>query len=203
MVATFSATAEAIWFVGAKAVFVDIEPAHATFNVSKIEAAITPMTKAIIPVHLHGQLVDTPAGHRPPPQPVRDRRLCAGHRRPRRWFCDRRSTATPPRQVHFEQKIGAPTVMAGASSPSRRYRAPHPRVAQPRSNMLLASQHGYNKPPDDFCTRGLSTSSSRRSPSGATAAARSLPCSTGRGLKETSFKLPYAKPATAMWYHYT
>ncbi len=58
---TFFATAEAIWFTGAKAVFVDIEPDTCNLDVTKIEAAITPKTRAIIPVHLYGQLVDMPA----------------------------------------------------------------------------------------------------------------------------------------------
>ncbi len=52
---TFIATAEAIKYVGAIPVFVDIDPR--TFNISPeaIEAAITPKTKAIMPVHLFGQ----------------------------------------------------------------------------------------------------------------------------------------------------
>ena len=49
---TFFATAEAVWIVGAKAVFVDSEPKTNNIDVTKIEAAITPRTKAIIPVHL-------------------------------------------------------------------------------------------------------------------------------------------------------
>src|SRR5215510_1778412 len=55
---TFFATAEAIWFTGAKAVFVEIEPDTALIDPTKIEAAITPKTKAIIPVHLYGQTAD-------------------------------------------------------------------------------------------------------------------------------------------------
>jgi dTDP-4-amino-4,6-dideoxygalactose transaminase len=58
---TFFATAEAIWFVGAKAVFVEIEPDTCLIDATKIEAAITPNTKAIIPVHLYGQMVDMKA----------------------------------------------------------------------------------------------------------------------------------------------
>ena len=52
---TFFATASAVWRLGAKIVFVDIDPA--TFNVDPqaVEAAITPRTRAMIPVHLYGQ----------------------------------------------------------------------------------------------------------------------------------------------------
>jgi dTDP-4-amino-4,6-dideoxygalactose transaminase len=55
---TFMATANAIIFTGAKPVFVDIEPE--TFNIDPdlIEAAITPKTKAILPVHLYGHMCD-------------------------------------------------------------------------------------------------------------------------------------------------
>jgi dTDP-4-amino-4,6-dideoxygalactose transaminase len=55
---TFLATAEAITYAGAKPVFVDINPQTFTIDVTKIEAAITPRTKAIMPVHLFGQCAD-------------------------------------------------------------------------------------------------------------------------------------------------
>src|SRR5215831_2574825 len=55
---TFFATAEAIWITGATAVFVDCDPKTKCIEPSKIEAAITPKTKAIIPVHLYGQCAD-------------------------------------------------------------------------------------------------------------------------------------------------
>ena len=55
---TFIATAEAISMRGAKVVFVDIDPESYTMDVSKLEAAITPRTKAIIPVHLYGHPTD-------------------------------------------------------------------------------------------------------------------------------------------------
>ena len=55
---TFFATAEAIWIAGATAVFVDCDPTTKCIDPSKIEAAITPKTKAIIPVHLYGQCAD-------------------------------------------------------------------------------------------------------------------------------------------------
>ncbi len=52
---TFIATAEAISLTGAKPVFVDIDPETYTMNPALLEKAITPKTKAIIPVHLYGQ----------------------------------------------------------------------------------------------------------------------------------------------------
>jgi dTDP-4-amino-4,6-dideoxygalactose transaminase len=56
--ATFMATAEAISICGAKPVFVDIDPTTYTMDPALIEKAITPRTKAIIPVHLYGQMAD-------------------------------------------------------------------------------------------------------------------------------------------------
>lgn len=55
---TFFATAGSIARVGATARFVDIDPVSFLMRVDQIEAAITPRTKAIMPVHLFGQCVD-------------------------------------------------------------------------------------------------------------------------------------------------
>src|SRR5450631_3803663 len=55
---TFVATVAAIGYSGAKPVFVDIDPASFTMDVTQLESAITPRTKAIIPVHLYGQSAD-------------------------------------------------------------------------------------------------------------------------------------------------
>lgn len=58
---TFIATAEAIRYVGATPVFVDIDPKSFNIDPALIEAAITPRTKAILPVHLFGQPADLKA----------------------------------------------------------------------------------------------------------------------------------------------
>jgi dTDP-4-amino-4,6-dideoxygalactose transaminase len=55
---TFIATAEAITLVGARPVFVDVDPGTYTMDVRRLEGRITPCTRAIIPVHLYGQPVD-------------------------------------------------------------------------------------------------------------------------------------------------
>lgn len=52
---TFIATAFAISYVGAQPVLVDCDPDYYTIDVDALEAAITPRTRAIIPVHLYGQ----------------------------------------------------------------------------------------------------------------------------------------------------
>ncbi len=55
---TFVATAAAVCYVGAQPVFIDIDPSTCNIDVSKIERAITPQTKAIMPVHLYGNCAD-------------------------------------------------------------------------------------------------------------------------------------------------
>ena len=67
---TFIATAEAICYAGATPVFVDIDPKTFNIDPALIEAAITPRTKALIPVHLFGQPADM--------APIRA--LCLKHR---------------------------------------------------------------------------------------------------------------------------
>src|SRR5262245_5148554 len=55
---TFVATVAAICYTGARPVFVDIDPVSLTLDASQLEAAITPKTKAILPVHIYGQPAD-------------------------------------------------------------------------------------------------------------------------------------------------
>ncbi|MGD8484005.1 MAG: DegT/DnrJ/EryC1/StrS family aminotransferase [Thioalkalispiraceae bacterium] len=58
---TFIATAEAICYIGAKPVFVDVDPQTFNIDVSQIESAITDKTRAILPVHIFGQPADMTA----------------------------------------------------------------------------------------------------------------------------------------------
>lgn len=55
---TYIATALAISWVGAKPVLVDVDPVYYTMDVEKFKEAITPKTRAVIPVHLYGQSAD-------------------------------------------------------------------------------------------------------------------------------------------------
>jgi dTDP-4-amino-4,6-dideoxygalactose transaminase len=55
---TFVATVAAIEYTGARVRYVDVDPRSLTLDPSKLASAITPKTKAIVPVHLHGQAAD-------------------------------------------------------------------------------------------------------------------------------------------------
>ena len=55
---TFIASATAIFEASAKPVFVDVEPETGNLDAGHVEAAITPRTRAILPVHLYGQMCD-------------------------------------------------------------------------------------------------------------------------------------------------
>lgn len=56
---SFVATTHSIWWNGCKPVFVDVDPATGNIDPDKIEAAITPKTTAIMPVHVYGNPCDT------------------------------------------------------------------------------------------------------------------------------------------------
>lgn len=58
---TFFATASAVWRLGATPVFADIDPLTFNLDPQRVAEAVTPATKAIIPVHLFGQCCDMPA----------------------------------------------------------------------------------------------------------------------------------------------
>lgn len=56
---SFVATTHSLWWNGCKPVFVDIDPTTGNIDPDKIEAAITPQTQAIMPVHVYGKPCDT------------------------------------------------------------------------------------------------------------------------------------------------
>ena len=58
---TFFATAGAVWRLGARPIFVDIDPVTYNLDPALVEAAITPRTRAVIPVHLFGRCADMQA----------------------------------------------------------------------------------------------------------------------------------------------
>jgi UDP-4-amino-4-deoxy-L-arabinose-oxoglutarate aminotransferase len=58
---TFIATANAAELIGARAVFVDVDPHTLLVTPASVKKAVTPRTKAVIPVHLYGQMVDVAA----------------------------------------------------------------------------------------------------------------------------------------------
>ena len=58
---SFVATTHSLWWNGIKPVFVDVDPANCSLDPDKIEAAITPKTTAIMPVHCYGKPCDTKA----------------------------------------------------------------------------------------------------------------------------------------------
>lgn len=58
---SFVATTHSLWWNGIKPVFVDVDPANCSLDPNKIEAAITPKTTAIMPVHCYGKPCDTRA----------------------------------------------------------------------------------------------------------------------------------------------
>jgi dTDP-4-amino-4,6-dideoxygalactose transaminase len=55
---TFVATVAAILYTGARPVFIDIDPCSFTMDMNQLASAVTPRTKAVVPVHLYGQAVD-------------------------------------------------------------------------------------------------------------------------------------------------
>src|SRR5205807_608280 len=55
---TWISTSWAISYVGARPVYVDIDPATYTLDPARVQAALTPRTRALLPVHLYGQAAD-------------------------------------------------------------------------------------------------------------------------------------------------
>ncbi len=95
---TFAATAYAAMAAGALPVIVDVDPGHLTLDPAAVEAAITPRTRAIMPVHLAQQMADMDRlmADRRPPRPARRRGL-----RPR----PRTAVERPGRGLHRRLRL--------------------------------------------------------------------------------------------------
>ena len=78
-------TALAVMMTGARPVFADVDPVHLTLDPDRVEQAIGPRTRAILPVHLYGQAADMARARtdRRPPQSADRRRLLPGAPRDR------------------------------------------------------------------------------------------------------------------------
>ena len=115
---TFIATVLAIHYTGASPVFVDVDPSTYLIDVELIERAITPRTKAILPVHLYGQpanmheIQDIATRHGLPVVADACRRTARGFTR-RRW----RRSAPPLASAFIPARTWGPSVTAGRLSP--------------------------------------------------------------------------------------
>ena len=117
---TFVATVAAIYYTGATPVFVDIDPRTFTMDPAALEAAITPRTKAIMPVHLYGQCADMD-----PILAIARKHKLAGDRGrlPRRTAPSTRAAApaawaTWPASASTRARTWAPTAKAAWSLPT-------------------------------------------------------------------------------------
>ena len=131
---TFFATAEAIWIAGATAVFVDCDPKTNCIDPAKIEAAITPKTKAIVPVHLYGQCADMKAIRK-----IADKHKlfviednAQAHRRARRRLQDRRAERRRLHQLHHPEEPRHLRRRRRGGHQQPRGRPHGPQAAQPR-----------------------------------------------------------------------
>lgn len=198
---TFFATAEAIWFTGAKAVFVEIEPDTCLIDPTRIEAAITPKTKAIVPVHLYGQMADM-------------RAIAAIAKKHNLFVIEDNAQAIDAAGPDFAigelsdavctsfiiQKNLGTFGDGGAVITNREDIVPKIRALRNHGS-LKRSYHsmGYNSRLDDIHAAVLSVKlkkitawSNRR---------REIAAMYTEGLKHTSLKLPYEKPGYRHVYH--
>jgi dTDP-4-amino-4,6-dideoxygalactose transaminase len=198
---TFFATAEAIWIAGATAVFVDCEPKTCNIDTNLIEAAITPKTKAIVPVHLYGQ-------------PANMRAVADIARRHNLLVIEDNAQGLGARGADFAMGELSDAVCAsfiiqknlgcfgdgGAVTTNRPEVAE--RVRKLRNHGSLKRSHhsmGYNSRLDDLQAGVLSVKlkhldrwNDQR---------RAFAAQYDEGLKNTSLKLPYALPGYRHIYH--
>ena len=198
---TFFATAEAIWIAGATAVFVDCDPKTCNIDTKLIEAAITPKTKAIVPVHLYGQ----PANMRAVAEiaakhgllVIEDNAQALGARGPD--FALGELSAAMCASFIIQKNLGC-FGDGGAVVTNRPEVAERVRKLRNHGS-LKRSIHsmGYNSRLDDLHAAMLSVKlkhldrwNDQR---------RAFAAQYDKGLKDTSLKLPYALPGYRHIYH--
>jgi dTDP-4-amino-4,6-dideoxygalactose transaminase len=198
---TFFATAEAIWIAGATAVFVDCEPKTCNIDTKLIEAAITPKTKAIVPVHLYGQ-------------PANMRAVTEIARRHNLLVIEDNAQSIGARGADFALGELSDAMCAsfiiqknlgcfgdgGAVVTNRPEVAEH--VRRLRNHGSLKRSHhsmGYNSRLDDLQAAVLSVKLKQLD--GWNDQRRAFAAQYDEGLKNTSLKLPYAIPGYRHIYH--
>ncbi len=146
---TFFATAEAIWIAGATAVFIDCDPKTCNLDVNLLEAAITPKTKAIVPVHLYGQ----PAEMRAVAEIARKHKLfviednaqALGARGPD--FALGELSDAMCTSFIIQKNLGCFGDGGAVVTNRVRHRRGRSQAAEPRLPPALLSQHGLQQPP--------------------------------------------------------
>jgi len=198
---TFFATAEAIWIAGATAVFVDCEPKTCNIDTNLIEAAITPKTKAIVPVHLYGQ-------------PANMRAVAAIARRHNLLVIEDNAQAIGARGADFALGELSDAMCAsfiiqknlGCFGDGGAVVTNRPEVAERVRKLrnhgsLKRSQHsmGYNSRLDDLQAAVLSVKLKHLDR--CNDQRRAFAAQYDEGLKDTSLKLPFALPGYRHIYH--
>ena len=203
---TFIATAEAISAVGATPVFVDIDPRTYTMDPAALAAAITPATRAIIPVHIYGQPADMDALRQvaPHPRSRRDRRRGPGPRRHLERHARRRTRAMPPASASTPAKTSAPTATPARSRPrtTRRGRTASACCSNHgRHSKYLHDVKGFGERLDTLQAAILRAKLAHLD--GWTAARRQLAARYSALLADCELELPFVAPqANPAWHLY-
>jgi dTDP-4-amino-4,6-dideoxygalactose transaminase len=198
---TFFATAEAIWIAGAKAVFVDCDPRTNNIDPARIEAAITPRTRAIVPVHLYGLCADMRTireiGRRHDLFVVEDNAQAIDGHGPD-WKQGELSDAVCTSFI-IQKNLG--TFGDGGAVVTNRedVDATVRKLRNHGSTARSVHSMGYNSRLDDFHAAILSVK--LRFISRWTDRRREIAARYARGLAGTSFTLPYEPPGYRHVYH--
>ena len=197
---TFVATVSAICYTGATPVFVDIDPRSFTMDPAQLEQAITPRTKAILPVHLYGQMADMDADPRRSPAatalPVIED-ACQAHGAEYKGSRAGSIGDCRAASASIRARTSAPTAKAASSSPATTRRRKKMRMLrdwgqEKRYHHVLK---GFNYRMDGIqgAILGSSCATSRRGPKrAARARATTTRCSPDSGTSQAPEQLPAA-----------